>query len=205
MTSSVVNAYFEDFYPPRDSFTGRLFFRSGEKERRRAICGWLRSTEGLRILDAGCGDGVFLHSLLHGRPEELVYEDLSARAVKAADGELACAGESTEGVVWDALVERGGPFDVVLAIGMLDYQHDWVEALTRLLKRGCGVLIVSVPRRGHPRNWLRYVWLRLRGLRLQTARLSDIRGAMARCGLSFEVRSARYDWLVRIRIGGASS
>lgn len=205
MTSSVVNAYFEDFYPPRDSFTGRLFFRSGEKERRRAICAWLGSTEGLRILDAGCGDGVFLHSLLDGRPAELVYEDLSARAVKAADGELARAGESTEGVVWNALVERDGPFDVVLAIGMLDYQNDWAQAVTKLLKRASGVVIVSVPRRGHPRNWLRYVWLRLRGLRLQTARLSGIRGAMSRCGLPFDVQRARYDWLVRIGVGGARS
>lgn len=205
MSSTAVNTYFDHFYPPRDSLTGRLFFRSGEKERRRVILAWLQSTEGLRILDAGCGDGVFLHSLLRGRPAELVYEDLSARAVEAAERELALAADAAEGAVRNALLERGGPFDVVLAIGMLDYQSDWAEALTKLLQRAAGVVIASVPRRTHPRNWLRCVWLRLRGLQLQTAGLSGIRRAVARSGLVFEVRRAKYDWLVRIEIGGAHS
>ena len=205
MTSTAVHTYFDHVYPPRDSFAGRLFFRSGEKERRRVLRGWLQSTEGLRILDAGCGDGVFVHSLLRGRPAALVYEDLSARAVEAADRELALAAEEAEGVVWNALVERGGTFDVVLAIGMLDYQSDWAQALTKLLQRSAGVVIASVPRRTHPRNWLRYVWLRLRGLQLQTAGLSGIRCAVARSGLVFQVEPAKYDWLVRIEIGGSHS
>src|SRR4051794_8645703 len=116
MTEPQLTAYFDLSYPARSSVAGKLFSRHGEDERMRIVREWLPPTRGARILDAGCGDGVFLRSILSGRPAVIACEDISARAVRAAARELFGQADVVHGAVRDAIEESSGGFDVVLAI-----------------------------------------------------------------------------------------
>jgi len=198
MTPPALSAYFDDVYPPRSSLTGRACSRSGEDERLRVVRGWLPSTRGLRILDAGCGDGVFLRSILAGRPARIACEDISGRAVRAAARELDGCADVVTSELRDAIDESAGGFDVVLTIGMLDYQRDWRAALAKLLRRSSGVVIASVPRREHCRNWLRYVWFSLLGIDFHAAPRRQVARGATSLGRTFALERTSYDWLLRI-------
>ena len=198
MTTSALSAYFDVAYPPRTSLAGKAFFRHGENERARIVREWLPSTRGVSLLDAGCGDGVFLRSILAGRPARIVCEDISESAVRAAERTLAGCADLVTGAVRDATNEGSGGFDVVLAIGMLDYASDWLAALTNLVRRSNGVVIANVPRREHCRNWLRHLWFSLHGIEFHSVPRRQVTRGAASFGRPFALQHTPYDWFVRI-------
>jgi hypothetical protein len=81
---------------------------------------------------------------------------------------------------------------------VLDYQPDLDDGLRRLLLRGGGVLIVSVPRRDRARNWVRRAWFTLRGGDFLLASRGRVAGAAAALGRPFEIRRGPYEWFLRI-------
>jgi SAM-dependent methyltransferase len=165
--------------------------------------GWLTSTEGLSILDAGCGDGQLLSEILCGRPASVRLEDISARATESARSRLSGAAAMITAVVGDATTIESRGFDLVLAVGMLDYQRSVEDGLLRLLCRTDGVLIATVPRIAHPRNWLRYVWFTWHGIPFQA--VGRRRLVRASFGKPYRLDRCRYDWFVRIEAGGGVS
>lgn len=159
---------------------------------------WVPSTRGLAVLDAGCGDGVFLAECLSGAPARIRLEDVSPRALAQAARALAGAAGEVEGAAVDVLEGDAREFDLVLAIGILDYQTDPAHALRRLAARSRGTLIATIPRAGHPRNWLRRLWLAARGLPLSLATRGEA-GRLARSlGRPFEIRRCRLEWALRV-------
>jgi hypothetical protein len=125
----------------------------------------------------------------------------SQAAVRAASRVLAGLAEDLTWEAVDVLESDARGFAVVLAIGTLDYQPDLRRALQVLLRRADGVLIVTVPRIDHPRNWLRYVWFRTGGLRLMLASRSQVVRAAESLGRPFEIRECRFDWFLRVHSG----
>lgn len=198
-----LQAYFEDLYPSRSSSWGRLVFRHGEKERIRIIRRWLPSVRGLTVLDAGCGDGVCLAAALPDRPAQIRLEDLSADALHEAAARLAGSTDRLEAEVVDVFDADSHDFDVVIAVGVLDYHADLPRALHALLLRTRRVLIVDVPRMSHPRNWLRRAWFALRDVDFQLASLEQVRRAAAGCGHPFDIERGPYEWFLRISVEGA--
>jgi len=203
-TGHPLSGYFERSYPSRSTLWGRLFFRHGEKERDRIVREWLPSAGGLRVLEAGCGDGAFLAAVISGRPARLRVEDISPRAVAAAAHRLAGRADEVESAVVDAMEPGCGGFDAVLAVGVLDYHPDLARSLERLLRRSRGVLIVSVPRRDHPRNWLRRAWFALRGGAFLLAGRGGTARAAAALGRPFDIRRGPYEWFLRIHPAGTA-
>jgi SAM-dependent methyltransferase len=199
-----LGAYFDRIYPARSTLAGRLLSRHGERERIRIVREWLPSAGGLSVLDAGCGDGEFLAAALTGRPARLRLEDVSLRAVDQAARTLAGRAEALEAAVADAMVAEPGGFDAVLAVGVLDYQPDPAWAVARLLRRSRGVLIVSLPRRDHPRNWARRAWFALRGGALVLASRRRAATIAAAPGRPFDLMRGRYEWFLRIHPAAAA-
>jgi len=198
-----LKAYFEDMYPSRSSFWGSLVFRHGEKERIRIIRRWLPSVRGLTVLDAGCGDGESLATALPDRPAQIRLEDLSADALHQAAARLAGSTDALVAEVVDVFDADSHDFDVVIAVGVLDYHADLPRALHALLLRTRRVLIVDVPRMSHPRNWLRRVWFAFRDVDFQLASFEQVRRVAAGCGHPFDIERGPYEWFLRISVGGA--
>jgi SAM-dependent methyltransferase len=104
------------------------------------IVGWVLGlaglSPGLRVLDAGCGNGVYLRALA-GRNVQAVGCDLSAGMLRAAGHPAVACTDVT------ALPLRSAAFDVVMAIHMLYHVPDRpaaVRELRRVLAPG-GVCI----------------------------------------------------------------
>jgi len=116
---------------------------------RPATLSLLPDVAGLRVLDAGCGPGVYTEWLA-ARGARVVALDASPRMVALARARV---GESAR--IHEADVEgdlgflEGDAFDLVLAPLVLDYVRDWAKVFRRFrgaLKPG-GLLVFSV---GHP-------------------------------------------------------
>jgi SAM-dependent methyltransferase len=183
----------------------RWIFRHGEIDRIRHVRHWISSTRNLEVLDAGCGDGRFLMAILSGPPRSVRLVDLVAKNVETAVANLRGSARVVEGVVADALIGDGHRFDIVLAIGMLDYQRDWQRALSVLAGLSRGVLVADLPRACHPRNLLRYIWLGLNGIRLSFAPKHTIIAALRALGIPFELESTPLEWFFCLHCQGGSS
>jgi SAM-dependent methyltransferase len=189
--------YFRERYPSRDQWVGAHVFRSGEADRRRAVRRSLPDLDGLDVLDVGCGDGVFLSSVVEGRPRLLRLEDLVPKFVRAAHSRLSDRADRIEiGVVDSADADNEQTFDIVLAMGVTDYQRDWVRFVTRLLRRTSGRLIIDVPREDDLLNQLRRLWLRLHGIHLQTSTRRGLSvGLQPFCPVPL-VQVTRHSWIL---------
>jgi glycosyltransferase involved in cell wall biosynthesis len=192
-----VTAYFHRTYPQRAGLASRLF-RHGEVARRRIVQLWVPDVTGLSILDAGCGDGKFLISVLRGRPAMLRVEDMVASNVDAARTVLEHHADRFEGATCDSTTEALGDFDLVMAVGLLDYQQDWQGVLMRLVQRSARTVIVSIPRGDHLRNRLRLPWLVCNGIRLTMMERQCLNDTLDNLGLTFDLHATDLEWFVRV-------
>lgn len=199
MSDGALIKYFASSYPGRSGGVRRLLFRHGEAERCRIVREWLPSTLGFNILDAGCGDGEFLSSVISGQPVRIRLEDMVSDNVAVACSTVTGQAVTIEGMTCDTFTCKDSGFDVVLAIGLLDYRRDWQNALIRLIGRSRKDVIANVPRFDHPRNWLRAVWLYGHGVRLRLVRKKQLMKALRTLGLPFDVQGSRFEWFIRIR------
>ncbi|MEW6751153.1 MAG: class I SAM-dependent methyltransferase [Candidatus Latescibacterota bacterium] len=189
--------YFLRRYPGRERWLGSQLFRAGEAARRRAVRRALPGLDGLDVLDVGCGDGVFLSSVVEGRPRLLRLEDLVVACVQAAQRRMRGRAERVEsGVVDSARTVDERTFDVVMAIGVADYQRDWVRFIGRLLRRTRGRLIIDVPRTDDLRNQVRRLWLWGYGIRLQTATRRALGAGLGPLAPSPVVQVTRHSWVL---------
>lgn len=120
---------------------------------RPAVISLWPEVKGLRVLDAGCGPGVYAQELL-ARGASVVAGDVSARMLELARERLGAAIEDGRAEVIaldlsEKLQLSDGVFDLVNAPLCLDYIRDWDHVFAeffRVLKPG-GVVVMSA---GHP-------------------------------------------------------
>jgi SAM-dependent methyltransferase len=109
----------------------------------------LPDVRGKRVLDAGCGPGVYSDWLVrHGA--EVVALDASPRMLEHARERLGDAVDLRLHDLTDPIdFLEDGSIDVVLAALVMDYIEDWVPVLRefRRVLKGSGALVLSV---GHP-------------------------------------------------------
>ena len=128
----------------------------------RSLDEWVRSRGGgapLRLLDAGCGDGInlsFLSRLVSGRgwPTAVVGADYSALRIRRARALV--ASPLIQGSV-TGLAFRARSFDVIICNQVLEHVPDYRAALSeiyRVLSPG-GLLMVGVPNEGSSLGILR--------------------------------------------------
>ena len=113
---------------------------------RPATLSLLPDVKGKRILDAGCGPGVYAEILV-GMGAEVVALDANHKMVAAARarlGEKAQVIQASLEKPLDLLEEEG--FDMIVAPLVMDYIYDWRGTFSefhRVLKKG-GVLVFSI-------------------------------------------------------------
>jgi SAM-dependent methyltransferase len=116
---------------------------------RPAVLGLLPDLRGKRVLDAGCGPGIYAEELLN-RGAEVVAVDVTPAFVRIAKERL---GERATVLEWDLAqpltFAEDGEFDVVVSPLVLDYIEDWGSTLREFFRvlKDDGVLVFSV---GHP-------------------------------------------------------
>lgn len=189
--------YFRDHYPGRSHWLGSRLCRSGEAARRSVVNRSLPDLDGLDVLDVGCGDGVFLSSVVKGRPRLLRLEDLVPEFVRSAHGRLRGRADRLETGIVDSSEAAGGQtFDIVMAMGVTDYQRDWMHFVDLLLRRTRGRLIVDVPRQDDVRNQLRRLWLWLHGIRLQASTRRRLIARLEPVAPAPLIQVTRHSWIL---------
>ncbi len=118
-----------------------------------------------RVLDVGCGSGRFAVDLARRGASvvglDFAPEMLSLARDKADDAGVGdrCQFLQVDFMKWD----WDEPFDLVLAIGVLDYVSQAAPFVARLARASRGRTVISFPRRYHPLVPVRVARLRLRG------------------------------------------
>ena len=152
-------------------------------------------TNGISVLDAGCGDGAFLAEVLRCRPGIIRLEDVSAEQLARARARLEPCSDEVAAVQLDAFRDVDDAYDTVLAIGVLDYQDAIPVRLSILLSRASGRLIVTIPR-PHIRNCARRLWLKAFGVSLSAMSLAEVELLAQRSGAHFEIAKGPFEWLI---------
>jgi trans-aconitate methyltransferase len=157
--------------------------------------------DGLAVLDAGCGDGAFMHDLLHGHPAYVRLEDFVQSWTVMAYGRLLQDADRVEAVTADVrTVDDATLYDVVLALGVFDYDSDWPGLLHRLMCRSKGIVVADFPRAGTLHSWVRQIWLGAHGINLQSTNRKRLDLLFERVGASAQVEELPLQWIARIRI-----
>lgn len=119
-----------------------------------------------RVLDVGCGSGRFCVTLAQHGADTVVGLDFAPEMLvlarqKAGDASVAekCQFLEADFMQW----EWDEPFDLVLAVGVLDYVPAAAPFVERLSKASRGQTVISFPRRFHPLVPVRAARLRLSG------------------------------------------
>lgn len=198
--ASAVRDYFDRKYPSSSDWKA-LPFRAKASERLLIVQSLLPRLHGKSMCDVGCGDGEQVFRLVDdgNAPASLMLQDISARAVRGAEARFAGYGARVSASVGDALVEGiGGPYDVVLAIGLTDYYRDWSEILRVLLEGTREVLIVDFPRKWKFRNVPRRLWLRSKRMQFNAATEREVSALVSSRTSSFAIERSTYNWIVKI-------
>ena len=116
---------------------------------RPATLSLLPPVEGLKVLDAGCGPGVYARWLVdHGA--QVVGFDVSPNMLRFARQRLGEEAKFFQGNLRNPLdFLEAGSFDLVLSVLAMDYVQDWDLVFSEFFRvlRPSGILVFSV---GHP-------------------------------------------------------
>jgi SAM-dependent methyltransferase len=123
--------------------------RPGLFRRRELAVSVVRSYEKPRVLDVGCGSGRIGEFLLEAGAGTYVGNDFSRPMLDLARKRLERYGDNVRLVEGDFLdVELGGPFEVVVALGLFDYLPDperFARRMHELTAEG-GTVVGSFPK-----------------------------------------------------------
>lgn len=131
------------------------------KRRARRLIEELDPCPSERILDAGCGDGFYLHLLSNLGEFELVGLDNDSRALASAKRNL--KGAKLKLVEGDILKTpfKSNHFDKIVSSEVLEHLEDDLSALKELKRvlRPGGVLVITVPNHHYPFLWDPVNWV----------------------------------------------
>ena len=154
---------FDDLYED-ERFLVRLL-RPGLFRRRQLAVDTVRSYDGPRVLDVGCGSGRIGEFVLEAGAQRYVGVDFSEPMIELAEARLERFGERVRLITEDFMTAPiGGPFDVVLGLGLFDYLPDAVAFANRMYELCApgGCLVGSFPAwsllKGPVRK-VRYEWI----------------------------------------------
>lgn len=197
-----IKKYFTGSYQKRSRGCTGKFLRKGASNRLQLFRNWLPECEGLSILDAGCGDGSFLCQIIRGWPRLIRLEDLVEENVVKAYNRLHLKTDAIDSHVVDSVkVEDNRQYDVVLALGIFDYESEWNEMLNRLMRRCKKMMIIDFPKTGTAHSLLRRSWLHYHQIRLKTATLSQLED-MLKNTHDKSIVELPLHWMVRIKNPG---
>lgn len=197
--------YFSNSYPRR-SFWANLLFRRGEGQRISTLKRWLSGCQFTSLLDVGCGDGYFLSQSLPGKIELMRLEDINPGNIRLASARLNKMAGKLEVAATDSfLCHDTRQYDVVLAIGLLDYYSDWPHILETLLKRTKQVMIFDCPRANTLHSVLRKVWLLLHNISLSTIAEREINNNFILNDCPYEIEKLASSWMIKIDHRGCNS
>jgi len=199
--------HFESRYEKSSGFT--RFVQWFLNARSTKIGRLLEVAKGDKVLDVGCGSGVFLEAALH-KGAQGIGVDYSLRTLKLAAKRLEYAGNDHTLLCADvrSLPCSDGAFDWVLGIGLVDYIEETEQVLrelSRALKKD-GKLILTVTRKWSPFWFLRTKWgifLREKLLNLPPIirwfTYGEIKELLQKAGLTIEVSKQMWaaDWVFR--------
>jgi SAM-dependent methyltransferase len=154
---------FDDLY--EDERLLQRILRPGLFRRRELALEAVRSYSAPRVLDVGCGSGRIGELILQERARYWVGVDFSEPMLELAQRRLERFAERARLVHGDFLnVEPGGPFEVIVALGLFDYLSQPERFLERMyeLSTAAGSVIASFPAwtplKG-PLRKIRYEWV----------------------------------------------
>ncbi|MGA2324172.1 MAG: FAD-dependent oxidoreductase [Sedimentisphaerales bacterium] len=197
--NSKIRDYFANRYPACLHGISRFAFRRGENSRLQQVYRWLPHCEGLDVLDAGCGDGMFLYQALRGMPARLRVEDFVPARVNEARRKLLHKADVIEAVIADVCeVSDSTCYDIVLAMGLFDYETDWCNLLNRLLVRVRGALIADFPKAGTLHNYVRKAWLCSHRIKLHSVYRSQLDTLFAKCSVRAQIVELPLHWMAKI-------
>jgi 2-polyprenyl-3-methyl-5-hydroxy-6-metoxy-1,4-benzoquinol methylase len=158
--------------------TARFF-----KERLERVLCHLHSLDGGKLLDVGCGPGILPRELIGSR-FELFGIDQSTEMIREARAATAHCQVHLEVGRAEQLPYANRSFDVVLALGVLEYVSDLDTAVAELARvaRPSAIVIVSMLNRRSPYWLARYgrSWL-AKALSLMSGRKPDTGHGLAVC------------------------
>ncbi len=140
MESAVLSKYYDERATAFGKTIESCQYRSVKSfaQRQSVVLDLLKGTKGKRILDLGCGPGLFTSPL--SKNNQIVGIDLSLEMLRLARPDLKpVKGDGT------SLPFQNGTFDLVMAIEMLQHLSDFrslLEEILRVLRPG-GELIIS--------------------------------------------------------------
>jgi cyclopropane fatty-acyl-phospholipid synthase-like methyltransferase len=153
----------------------------------------------MSILDAGCGDGEFLAQVLRGRPSLIRLEDLVGENVRRASARLQHAAAEISAATTDVRVCSDlRRYDVVVAIGLFDYDKDWNTLLRHLLDRAAGMVIADFPKHSTLHSFMRRYWLRVQGVHFESTDRSRLENWLRNCGHETTIAELPLQWMARI-------
>ena len=196
-------AYFESVYPARESNAGRGWARAHEERRVAVVREWIQQYRATDVLDVGCGDGYFLEAVLPSYVSRVRVEDLVPARVSEAARRVGGAGRTVEAAVADVNepAHDGDMFDVVLAIGVTDYNPNWDEIIANLCRRARNTVIVDFPMAGGLRGVARKLWLRWHDVTLRCTTLEELQPLLARHAREIETVDLGLNCAVRMTPG----
>jgi 2-polyprenyl-3-methyl-5-hydroxy-6-metoxy-1,4-benzoquinol methylase len=142
--------------------------------------------EGKTILDVGCGTGRFVFEFLRRKAKKVVGIDIAPGMINTCKkiAEETKVNDKCELYVSDPFeYKTDSRFDVCIGIGLFDYIIDPLPVIKRMKELTTGRIILSFPKKGTIRAFIRKIRLNARGCDVYFFSPDDIKGFLKETGI----------------------
>ena len=143
--------------------------------------------ENKMILDVGCGTGRFVFEFIKRKSKKVVGIDIAPGMIETCKTIAKNTGVSDkcEFFVSDPFEYNSVlKFDICIGIGLFDYIIDPIPVIKRMKELTSGKIILSFPKKGSLRAFIRKVRLNSRGCDVYFFSVEDIKSYLKECGIT---------------------